>query len=307
MRFAALSLAAVLSVSPFAFPSEHRAMADQAGKSAVSTPATPPAGVTLAEINDHRAESFARVRLSFVIPDLLASEVRGQRVLLKEAKDDGGASLVPEGAADAEMEENRGALAIGAAKEPATFEVELKSPARSSKSLKVVSGEVEMYVPGRDPGSAVTIPKFASQDGRPLSAPVLSANGIVITILGKNGFAAERKAAGAAARKAALADRDSAEEAGEKAASAEKYFLSNYDPRYHTVLKVKDPKGRIGSYSFVDPQGKEGPASSMLFSGYMFLTHGPDEVGPATSLRIQLKTPKNILRRPFNLKDVPLP
>jgi hypothetical protein len=306
MRFVPLTLAAILSVSPIAFPGEGRAMADQAGKGAAASPVAS-VGVTLAEINDHRAESFARVRLSFVVPDLVASEVRGQRVLLKEAKDDSGASLVPEGAADAKMEENRGALAIGAGKEPVTFDVELKSPARSSKSLRIVTGEVELYAPGRDPGSAVTIPKFASQDGRPLSAPVLSANGIVITILGKNGLAAERKAAGAAARKAALAAKDSAEEVREKVASAEKEFLWNYDPRYHTVLKVKDPKNRVGSYSFVDPQGKEEPASSMLFSGYMFLTHGPDEAGPEWGLRIQLKTPKNLLRRPFSLKDVPLP
>lgn len=46
------SLAAVLSVSPFAFPGDGRAMADQAGKSAAASPVAA-AGVTLAEINDH--------------------------------------------------------------------------------------------------------------------------------------------------------------------------------------------------------------------------------------------------------------
>jgi hypothetical protein len=257
-------------------------------------------------VNDRRAESFARVVLSFVTPDLKAAEVRGQRIVVKEAVDDTGANLVPDGAAEAKFELNYGALSFRSQKEPAAFRVELKSPARAAKSLKVVSGQVELYVPGRDPASSVTVAKYLSTDGRPLSDPALSANGVEVTVLGPKGIAAERKAAGEEARKEAReAGRDPAD-VEELGASAEKSYLSNYDPKYHTVLKVMDPNDRIGAYAHVSPQGKEDPASSSFFSGYIFMTHDP-EVGPDWGLRIQLKTPKSMLVRTFALKDVPLP
>ncbi len=307
MRFAPLSLAAVLSVSSFAFPGGGRAMADQAGKSAAASPAAP-AGVTLAEINDRRAESFARVRLSFVVPDLVASEVRGQRVLLKEATDDKGVSLVPEGAAGAKMEENRGALAIGAEKEPAKFDVELKSPSRSAKLLKVVSGQVELYAPGRDPAASVTISKLDTRTDSPLSEQVLKANGVKIVVLSAKGVEAERKAAGDAARKAARERGLGAEDVESEGAWAQKGRLSTYDPKYHTILKVEDPGDRIGSYAWVDPAGRESAASAYPFEGYMFLSNGLNgPPGPDWSLRIQVRTPKNVVIRPFTLKDVPLP
>lgn len=281
-------------------------VAAPAGTAAPTPASGASAGLTLAEVNDRRAKSFPRVTLTLLAPDLRGEEVRGQRVVLKGAVDDTGANLVPEGAAEAPFQANYGALSDRAQREPAKVRVELKSPAREATSLKIVSGQVELYVPGRDPASSVTVARYFSTDGRPLSDPALSANGVEVTVLGPKGIAAERKAAGEAARKEAReAGRDPAD-VEELGASEEKNHLSNYDPKYHTVLKVKDPNDRIGAYAHVDPQGKEDPASSSLFSGYIFMTHDP-EVGPDWGLKIQLKTPKSMLVRPFTLKDVPLP
>jgi hypothetical protein len=306
MRFHRFPLALLLSAPPLFLALALSSWAEAADKPAPPPSSGAPATLTLAEVNDRRSESFARVALSFVAPDLKASEVRGQRIVVKEAVDDTGTNLVPDNAAEATFELNYGALSFRSQKEPAQFRVELKSPSRAATSLKLVSGHVELYVPGRDPASSVTVAKYLSTDGRPLSDPALSANGVEVTVLGPKGIAAERKAAGEKARKEAReAGRDPAD-VEELGASEEKNYLSNYDPKYHTVLKVKDPNDRIGAYAHVSPQGKEDPASSSLFSGYVFLTHAP-ELGPDWGLRIQLKTPKSMLVRPIALKDVPLP
>ncbi len=178
-------------------------VAEPAG-TAASTPASgASAGLTLAEVNDRRAKSFPKITLTLLAPDFLEAEVRGQRVVLKEAGDDTGANLVPEGAAEAPFHLNYAALSNRAQREPAKVRVELKSPARAVTSMKVVSGQVELHVPGRDPASSVTVAKYLSTDGRPLSDPALSANGVEVTVLGPKGIAAERKAAEEAARKEA--------------------------------------------------------------------------------------------------------
>ena len=298
MRSLRLPLALLLSVAPLALGP---------ARTATGAPPSPAdAGLELAEINDRRAAMFPRVTLTLVARDLKASEVRGQKILLKGAVDDTGANLLPDDAADAKFELSRGALAFRAEKEPATFRVELMSPARTAKSLKDVSGRIELYVPGRDPASAVTFQKLASWDGRALSDPALSANGVEVTVLGPKGVAAERKAAGEAARKAARAEGKEAGEVEQAGKSAEESVLSTFDPKWHTVLKVRDPNDRIGAFAFIGAGAKEFPASSSFFSGYTFLVRDPD-VGEDPGLRILLKTPRSLLVRPFALKDVPLP
>jgi hypothetical protein len=302
MRAFPTTLTLLLALSPFAGQGE------PVGVPGPSTPTAAAPGPTLLAIQERRSSSFAQVLLRLEVPGVTNSEVRAQRVLVKKAVDDTGASLVPDDAAAAGFELNYGAGADqGEKPEPATFDVRLKSPARAAKSLTVVSGEAELFVPGRDPDSSVTVSQFASQDGRPISSAALSKNDIEITVLGKTGFAAEKKAAGEAARRAALEAGDSAEDAGEKATYAEGDFLSNFDPRYQSLLKVKDPHDRIGSYAYVDPKGVGNPVNNMLIQGYTFLTHGTDAPGADWGLRIQLRTPKSLLVQPFVLKDVPLP
>lgn len=298
MRSLRLPLALLLSVAPFALA--------PAPPAAGAPPSGADAGLALTEVNDRRAAMFPRVALTLVAADLKASEVRGQKIVVKGAVDVTGASLLPDDAADAKFELNRGALAFRAEKEPATFRIELKSPARTAKSLKTVSGQIEIYVPGRDSASAVAFQKISSRDGRALSDPALSANGVEVTLLGPKGVAAERRAAGEAARKAARSEGKEATEIEEAGKSAEESVLSTFDPKWHTVLKVKDPNDRIGAFAFVGTGAKEFPASSSFFGGYTFLVRDPD-AGEDPGLRILLRTPKSTLVRPFALKDVPLP
>lgn len=308
MRPIPLALALALVIA--AFPSEGQARGAAKKPAAAPAPSAAPTPLkaVLVEINDRRAESFPALTLTLSLPDFTAAEVGGQRVVVREAVDDTGASLVPEGAADARFEANEAPpTRKSAASEPATIQLKLKSPSRSAKTLKTLSGEVELYVPGRDPTSSATIAKFASKVDQPLSDPALAANGVKVTVVSAKSLAARKKAAGEEARKKALKDGWDADMVKSEAESAEKQFLWNYDARYQTLLKVSDPKERVASYAYVDPQGKEAPVRDMEMEGYTLLTHGTDAPGADWGLRVRLKTQKSQFRHSIALKDVPLP
>lgn len=305
MRSARPPLALLVALLPLLPVLARPASAQATGKPA-SASAGGPAGLTLDEVNDRRSRSVARLLLTLVASDLKDSDVRGKRIVVRKAVDDTGASLVPAGADEATFELNLGALSERSRKTPAGFLVRLESPSRAAKSLTVVSGQVEIYVPGRDPASTVTIQRYLSTDGRPLADPALSSNGVKVTVLGPKGFAAERKAAGEAARKKAREEGLGEYEVEQRGESAER-LMPGFDPKLHTLLKVDDPHDRIGSFGHVDPQGKEAPAWSEIDSGYALLTHPADERGTEWGLRIHLKTPKSMVVRTFALKDVPLP
>lgn len=308
MRPIPLALALALLTSAFPSEGQARGTAKKPAAAPVAPAAATPVKVTLVEINDRRAASFPRLTLTLSLPDFTASEVGGQRVVVREAVDDAGASLVPDGAADAPFEASDGpGPRKSAAAEPATIQIQLKSPSRSARTLKTLSGEVELYVPGRDPTSSATISKFASKVDQPLSNPALTANGVKVTVVSAKSLAARKKAAGEEARKKAIKDGWDADMVKSEAESAEKQFLWNYDARYQTLLKVSDPKERVASYAYVDPQGKEAPVRDMEMEGYTLLTHGTDAPGADWGLRIRLKTQKSQLRHSFALKDVTLP
>ncbi len=245
------------------------------------------------------------------VPDLTDNEVRGLRVLVKEAVDDTGAKLVADDAAEAQLVENTSASATepGEKPEPMTFNVTLKCPARAAAVLKGVSGEAQFFVPGRDPGSSTTIAKFASLTDKPLPSPTLKANGVEIVVLSETGVRVEKKAAGDAARAKAKKEELDAESVESAGMEAEKDCLASYDPRFAQLLKVKDPQRRVGSYAYVDPKGQEIPVQKLEMWGYTFLAHGggEDAPGPDWGLRIHLKTPGSMVVRSFALKDVPLP
>jgi len=307
MRTARLPLALLLVLLPLAPGISRAASAPAAGKPEPQS-AGAPARLVLSEVNDRRSRSGGLLVLTLVAPDLSDADVRGQRVVVREATDGTGANLVPEGEGDSTLEVHLGALSSSSRKRPAAFLVQLKSPTRAATSLKLVSGQVEIYVPDRDPASSVTVPKYMSADGRPVNDPALASNGVEVTVLGPKGLAAEKKAAAEAARKKARDEGLSADLVEMEGRHAgERDPVPGYDPKLHTLLKVKDPNGRLGSFGHVDPQGKEEPAWSELGSGYALLTHSAEARGPDWGLRIHLKTPKSLLVRPFVQKDVPLP
>ncbi|HUP62421.1 MAG TPA: hypothetical protein VNA69_18595 [Thermoanaerobaculia bacterium] len=102
------------------------------------------------------------------------------RVLVKDAKDDKGNSLVPSSTSPPDFfprEYNSGTLQVG-----------LRQPSRAASSV-VVKGTVELYVPGRDPNASLKIEKALAKLDAPLSSKSLKTAKLEITPLSRNGYA----------------------------------------------------------------------------------------------------------------------
>lgn len=103
------------------------------------------------------------------------------RVLVKEAKDDEGNSLLEKEPSIPDFmprEYNNG-----------TVDVSVLQPSRAASAVKL-KGTVELYVPSRDPDATVTIANGLAKLDAPLSARALKAAKIEITPLSADGYAA---------------------------------------------------------------------------------------------------------------------
>lgn len=84
------------------------------------------------------------------------SEIESARLLVRTAVDDLGTSLVLENASAAVLEPLKGDDP-GA---PVVLPVPLKLAARKAVSLREVSGDIELYVPGGDPAAVAGNPRY---------------------------------------------------------------------------------------------------------------------------------------------------
>ena len=102
------------------------------------------------------------------------------RVLVKDAKDDKGNSLVgttPSSPPDFYPREyNNG-----------TLQVAMKQPARAASTV-TVKGTVELYVPGRDPNASMKIDKALAKLDAPMTSKALKTAKLELTPLSRNGY-----------------------------------------------------------------------------------------------------------------------
>lgn len=99
-------------------------------------------------------------------------DAKAFRVLLAEARDATGRSLLPDEPEPTIWEENPAGPGLWIA---------LASPAREAESV-TVSGTVELWAPDRDPGAEVTLPKGLARPGKPLAAKGLRDAGVALAL-----------------------------------------------------------------------------------------------------------------------------
>ena len=165
-----LLLATLLASAPAAAQTKGKARPAGAKPTAAAPAKATPANVKLAQLQDRRsAGHFPRCTLGIELPDIPAFEAKAARVIVKTAVDDLGTNLVREDAAEARLEPTqRGMFAKPGDKTVTIVFAEMKNPPRKAKVLKEVSGEIELYMPGRDPNGEAAFPKVLSLAGKPL-------------------------------------------------------------------------------------------------------------------------------------------
>jgi hypothetical protein len=265
--------------------------------------------VTVQQINDRRTNgSFSHLSISLELPKIRSTEVEASRVLLAAATDDSGKSLLDPEATEPQLEPNMSGRMGGAAATPppASVRVMLANPDRKATTVKEVRGEIELYMPAKDPNSVAEIPKFVSLSGKPLGHKALKANGVEITLLTEKQIEAERKRIAEAKRKEY---KDAGWEDGESLEEMLKNLLSSLLGIQETdlLLRIKDPNKRIQAIAFVDAAGEVKHVSTRDEEGLTYLSTWGDKPQPDWKLRISMKTAKNMVRHSFALKDLALP
>lgn len=268
-----------------------------------------PIEVTVQRVNDRRAKGFfSELAISLELPKVRSSEISASRVLVSTAVDDQGNDLVDPQKAPTELEPNfRGSMMRESGEDPpATISVALKNPARSATTVTDVRGEIELYMPGRDPNSIAEITKFAPATGKPLTHKALKANGVEITLLTPAQIEAEKKRLTVEKRKSLKTE---GWEDGENLESYLTDFESSlsFDPESDTPVRIKDPNKRIQSMTYIDGNGEEKRANPRDNYGMTVLTAWGGPPKADWKLKVEMKTAKNVVRHTFALKDVKLP
>ena len=273
---------------------------------AVAAPllAQKPAEVTIKQVNDRRTNGkfFAELGIALELPKVRAMDVAAARVLVTSAIDNNGQSLIDAEAGAPDLMQTP--KMHQDASEPASVSLKLKNPDRKSTSIKEVRGEIELYMPSKDPNSIADIPKFLSFSGKPLAHKALKANGVEISLVSPAQLEAEKKRLGDAKRKEA---KEGGYE-GEDLENVVKYYLESLlnIEEGDVLVRLKDPNKRIHDINYL-VGGEERRVSMRDEEGFVLLSSWGDKPQSDWGLRISMKTSKNLVRQPFTLNNVPLP
>lgn len=262
---------------------------------------------TIQRVNDRRTSGhFSQLDVVMELPKIKSADVAASRVLVSNAVDETGRNLMydPNERGEEQLSPNhRGGNDSGA---PIEVSMTLKNPARTATKVKEIRGEVELYMPSKDPNSTAEIAKFTSFSGKPLTHKALKANGVELAMISPAQLAAEKKKLGDAKRKEYADAGYEGETLDTLVASYLESLLSSVEAS-DVLLRVKDPNKRIQEVAYVDAAGEVKRVSMRDDEGFTILSMWGETPQPDWKLRVSMRTNKNLVRYAFALKDVPLP
>jgi hypothetical protein len=261
--------------------------------------------VSVSRVNDRRTGgSFSLLDISMELPKIKSVDVAASRVLVAAATDETGRDLIDHEMSEPSLETNH-RVGNEPAATPVTVSVRLKNPDRKASKVSEVRGEIELFMPSKDPNSVAEVAKFLSFSGKPVAHKALKANGIEIAVVSPAQVAAEKKRLGDAKRKEYEGYGYEGENLDNAVSSYLEYVL-RLEPS-DVVLRMKDPNNRIQEIVYVDAAGEIKRGSLRDDEGFKILTTWGEAPQPDWKLRVSMRTPKNLVRHAFALKDVPLP
>jgi hypothetical protein len=143
----------------------------------VPAAASPPAkgsgiAVSAGDVTDRRRNDnmFSSLEVELKLTGESFAGARGARARVEKAVDDTGRNLVKERSDEPEF-------ATSSGDGSPVLKIELRNPARRAAKVRELTGQVEVFVPQRDPAAHARVAKFLSQVDRPIAAPALKAAG----------------------------------------------------------------------------------------------------------------------------------
>jgi hypothetical protein len=268
---------------------------------AVAAALPAPAGVTVTagDITDRRRNDnlFTGLEVELKLTGEAAGGARGARAVVQKATDDTGRSLLKESEKTPDFEKASGDA-------PPVLKLDLRNPARRATKIRDVSGQVELFVPGRDTASTANVPKFQAGMDKPISAGPLKAAAAELTVVSRKTYDAEKKKDDERKKEA-----ESAGIAGAMVSVFSGLFEGLWGDigENDVLIKVDDKGKKVFGIDVYDSAGKPIDTSGSMTIGSFRILKFTEKVPPDASLRIYLMTPKSMVTAPFSLKDVALP
>ena len=267
---------------------------------ALTALAAPPLTVSAGDITDRRRNDdfFGGLEIELKIGGDGAADVRGARAVVKKAEDETGRNLLKEGAKAPEFESSMGAGTP-------SLKLELRNPARKAKTVREVSGQVELFLPGRDPASVAKLDGFQSKMDRSVASPALKAAKAEVTVVSRKTYEAEKK-------KDAERRKKEAEGSGIGGAMVEAFsalfegFMGSVEEN-DVLVKVDDPGKKVFDVEVVDSKGAKLDGGGSMTIGSFRILKFSEKVPADAGLKVYLLTPKSLVTTPFQLKNVALP
>ncbi len=262
--------------------------------------------VVVKQVNDRRSSGtfFNELTIALELPKFKNSEMAGSRVIVASATDDTGRDLVDHEASEPMLDTNM-RMSMQDKTVPAQVSVKLTNPDRKATSVKEVRGEIELFLPARDPNSLADVTKFVPASGKALAHKALKANGVEITLLTPAQIDVERKRR-LDAKKKEYAEYNYEPETLESVLDS--FTESNLVlEENELVARVKDPNQRIQEITYIDGKGEPQHVSVRDDEGVTRLSTWSGKPQSDWKLRVTMHTPKNTARFPFVVKDVKLP
>lgn len=262
--------------------------------------AASPLTVSAGDITDRRRNDnfFGGLEIELRIGGDGAADVRGARAVVKKAEDETGRNLLKEGGKTPDFERSMSDTAP-------SLKLELRNPARKAKTVREVSGQVEMFLPGRDSASVAKVDGFQSKMDRPAASPALKAAQAEVTVVSRKTYEAEKK-------KDAERRRKEAEGSGIGGAMVEAFgalfegFMGAVEEN-DVLVKVDDPGKKVFDVEVVDSKGAKIDSGGSMTVGSFRILKFSEKVPADAALKVYVLTPKSLVTTPFQLKNVALP
>jgi len=141
--------------------------------------------VSAGTIEDRRTTGkfFAGLEIELKLTGDDVADAKSARILLKKAVDETGRDLLPERKPDEDFK------SVGSSE----LKLALKNPARGAAAVKEIAGEVQLYVPTRDPAAVVTIDRVLTRMDKAIESPALRAQKITLSLVSPKVYLAEAK------------------------------------------------------------------------------------------------------------------
>lgn len=259
------------------------------------------ARILVTEVKDSRTTgqffNDLQIKLKLIGDDVVGA--KGIRTVITNAVDDTGRNLLKDESAESKSPKFQSLQDSGSGPE---VELKLKNPARRSSVVKELSGEVQLFMPLRDPSATVLLTNFRKL-AKPVTDPALAKAGIQLTVLSKKEYETLAK------QKEQQAAQEAEKQMGQAMLQAFRGMLGAFFQvgENDVILQITDPEEKLINAEVVNANGAVIQTASTTNADDIRVMGFEQPLPADARLRIFLRTQKSIKVVPLKLIDIALP